>query len=164
MAMTITRLRSRRTPANPSRPSSSLDKIADAEEGLTVGQAELSQWLVTQAPRYGMTPDQFAEALVQAGQVQMAVADVRRGKALALVLQKADVTDASGNEVNLSALDEAVEENSSTSLRKSSKRRSSKRRWKGRRDRGCCRSHRRGRRSRAEAQEEADAEVDADKK
>ena len=86
-----------------------LDKIADAEE-LTVGQAELSQWLVTQAPRYGMTPDQFAEALVQAGQVQMAVADVRRGKALALVLQKADVTDASGNEVNLSALDEAVEE------------------------------------------------------
>ena len=40
----------------------------------------------------------------------MAVADVRRGKALALVLQKADVTDASGNEVNLSALDEAVEE------------------------------------------------------
>ena len=33
-----------------------LDKIADAEE-LTVGQAELSQWLVTQAPRYGMTPD-----------------------------------------------------------------------------------------------------------
>ena len=86
-----------------------LDKIADAEE-LTVGQAELSQWLVTQAPRYGMTPDQFAEALVQAGQVQMAVADVRRGKALALVLQKAAVTDASGNEVNLAALDEAVEE------------------------------------------------------
>lgn len=86
-----------------------LDRIADAEE-LEVGQAELSQWLVSQAPRYGMTPDQFAEALVQAGQVQMAVADVRRGKALAFVLQKAAVTDASGNEVNLAALDEAIEE------------------------------------------------------
>ncbi len=86
-----------------------LDKIADAE-ALAVGQAELSQWLVTQAPRYGMAPDQFAEALVQAGQVQMAMADVRRGKALALVLQKAAVTDASGNEVNLSALDQAVED------------------------------------------------------
>ncbi len=86
-----------------------LDKIADAE-ALAVGQAELSQWLVTQAPRYGMTPDQFAEGLVQAGQVQMAVADVRRGKALAFVLQKAAVTDASGNEVNLSALDQAVED------------------------------------------------------
>ena len=57
------------------------------------GQAELNQWLVTQAPRYGMSPDQFAEALVQAGQVRMAVADVRRGKALALVLQKAAVTE-----------------------------------------------------------------------
>ena len=86
-----------------------LDKIADTE-ALAVGQEELSQWLVTQAPRYGMTPDQFAQALVEAGQVQMAVADVRRGKALALVLQKAAVTDASGNEGNLSALDEAVEE------------------------------------------------------
>ena len=85
-----------------------LDKIADDEE-LAVGQAELTQWLVSQAPKYGMTPDQFADALVQAGQVQMAVADVRRGKALASVLQKAVVTDASGNEVNLSSLDEAVE-------------------------------------------------------
>ena len=85
-----------------------LDKIADDEE-LVVGQAELAQWLVSQAPKYGMTPDQFADALVQAGQVQMAVADVRRGKALASVLQKAVVTDATGNEVNLSSLDEAVE-------------------------------------------------------
>lgn len=82
-----------------------LDKIADTEE-LTVGQAELSQWLMSQAPRYGMTADQFAEALVQAGQVQMAVADVRRGKALAEVLKKAVVTDASGNVVDLSALDQ----------------------------------------------------------
>lgn len=86
-----------------------LDKIADAEE-LTVGQAELTQWLISQAPRYGMTPDQFADALVQAGQVQMAVADVRRGKALAAVLQKAKVTDESGNEVNLAELDAAVED------------------------------------------------------
>ena len=82
-----------------------LDKIADKEE-MSVGQAELSAWLVSQAPRYQMNPDQFADALVKAGQVPMAVADVRRGKALAFVLQNANVTDASGNEVNLSALDE----------------------------------------------------------
>ncbi|MEI6623703.1 MAG: trigger factor [Actinomycetes bacterium] len=86
-----------------------LDKIADNEE-LSVGQGELTKWLMGQAPRYGMTPDQFAEALVQAGQVQSAIADVRRGKALALVLQKAVVTDASGNVVNLSALDEPTAE------------------------------------------------------
>lgn len=82
-----------------------LDKIADTEE-LGVEQAELIQWLVQQAPRYGMSADQFANALAEAGQVGTAVADVRRGKALAFVLQKADVVDASGAPVDLSALDE----------------------------------------------------------
>jgi trigger factor len=81
-----------------------LDKIADAEE-LGVEQAELIQWLVQQAPRYGMSADQFANALAEAGQVGTAMADVRRGKALALVMQEARVTDASGNAVDLSALD-----------------------------------------------------------
>jgi trigger factor len=81
-----------------------LDKIADTEE-LGVEQAELIQWLVQQAPRYGMSADQFANALAEAGQVGTAMADVRRGKALALVMQEARVTDASGNAVDLSALD-----------------------------------------------------------
>ena len=81
-----------------------LDKIADTED-LGVEQAELIQWLVQQAPRYGMSADQFANALAEAGQVGTAVADVRRGKALALVMQEAKVTDASGNTVDLSALD-----------------------------------------------------------
>ena len=81
-----------------------LDKIADTED-LGVEQAELIQWLVQQAPRYGMSADQFANALAEAGQVGTAVADVRRGKALALVMQEAKVTDASGKTVDLSALD-----------------------------------------------------------
>ncbi|HEX6887196.1 MAG TPA: trigger factor, partial [Candidatus Nanopelagicales bacterium] len=59
-----------------------LDRIAEAHE-LSVAQEELSAWLVQQAPRYGMTPDQFANELVSAGQVQMAVTEVRRAKALA---------------------------------------------------------------------------------
>ncbi len=82
-----------------------LDKIADAEE-LAVTQAELTQWLVSQASRYGMAADRFADALVKAGQVQSAVADVRRGKAVALVLEKASITDASGNAIDLSLLTE----------------------------------------------------------
>ncbi len=82
-----------------------LDKIADTEE-LGVEQAELIQWLVQQAPRYGMSPDQFANALAEAGQVGTAVADVRRGKALAVVMQNATIVDASGNPVDISALDE----------------------------------------------------------
>lgn len=85
-----------------------LDKIADAEQ-LGVEQAELIQWLVQQAPRYGMSADQFANALAEANQVGTAMADVRRGKALALVLQQAKVTDASGQVVDLTKLDETDE-------------------------------------------------------
>ncbi|HYN57053.1 MAG TPA: trigger factor [Motilibacterales bacterium] len=80
-----------------------LDRIAEESE-LTVAQEELSAWLMQQAPRYGMTPDQFANELVQAGQVQMAVTEVRRAKALALVMEKAKIVDPSGAEVDLDAL------------------------------------------------------------
>ncbi|MEZ5186578.1 MAG: trigger factor [Candidatus Nanopelagicales bacterium] len=82
-----------------------LDRIADAEE-LSVEQAELVEWLVQQAPRYGMSADQFANALAEAGQVGTALADVRRGKALSFVLRQAEVVDASGVPVDLSALDQ----------------------------------------------------------
>lgn len=82
-----------------------LDRIVD-EEDVQVGQAELSQWLMSQAPRYGMTPDQFIQALLQANQLEMAVADVRRGKALEHVLKTAVVTDTNGKAIDLSVLDE----------------------------------------------------------
>ncbi len=81
-----------------------LDKVAEAEE-VSVGESELSAWLVQQAPRYGMSPDAFAQALIEAGQVQMAIQDIRRAKALAVVLESASVVDADGNVVDLSALD-----------------------------------------------------------
>ena len=81
-----------------------LDKVAEREE-VSVGETELSAWLVQQAPRYGMTPDQFAQALVEAGQVPMAIQDIRRAKALAVVLEAATVVDTNGAAVDLSALD-----------------------------------------------------------
>lgn len=81
-----------------------LDKIAEQEE-VSVGESELSAWLVQQAPRYGMSPDQFAQALVEAGQVPMAMQDIRRAKALAVVLETATVVDADGNAVDLLSLD-----------------------------------------------------------
>jgi trigger factor len=84
-----------------------LDKIAEKEE-VTVGETELSAWLVQQAPRYGMGPDQFAEMLVQSGQVPVAVQDIRRAKALGVVLESAKVVDTDGNEVDLKALDEEM--------------------------------------------------------
>ena len=81
-----------------------LDKIAEKEE-VSVGESELSAWLIQQAPRYGMSPDAFAQALVEAGQVPMAIQDIRRAKALALVLENATVVDEDGNAVDLKALD-----------------------------------------------------------
>jgi len=82
-----------------------LDKIADDAE-LSVSESELSSWLVAQAPRYGMSPDQFANELVQAGQVPAAIAEVRRSKALAHVLEQAKVLDTDGAVVDLGALNE----------------------------------------------------------
>jgi trigger factor len=84
-----------------------LDAVA-AKEELQVGEGELSEYIVRTAPRYGLTPDQFAEQIVQAGQVSAVVGEVVRAKALALVLERANVTDASGRPVDLEALREPV--------------------------------------------------------
>jgi trigger factor len=53
-----------------------------------------------------MGPDQFAQQVVQAGQVPVLVSEVVRGKALALVLERAKVVDESGRPVDLEALRE----------------------------------------------------------
>jgi len=86
-----------------------LDRIAETEE-VTVGESELSNWLMQQAPRYGMAPDALAQALVESGQVSMALSDIRRAKALALVLENATVTDSAGNAVDLQALEAELNE------------------------------------------------------
>lgn len=80
------------------------DRIADKEE-LSVTEQELSAWLIRQAPNYNMNPQEFADALVRSGGVQMAVADVRRAKAVELALQSAVITDTNGQSINLSDLD-----------------------------------------------------------
>jgi trigger factor len=86
-----------------------LDKIAETEE-VTVGESELSNWLMQQAPRYGMAPDALAQALVESGQVQMALSDIRRSKALAVVLESASVTDTDGTTIDLAALEAELNE------------------------------------------------------
>ena len=80
-----------------------LDSIADAE-AVSVSDAELTEYIVRQAQRYGMQPQEFADQIVQAGNIAALVADVRRNKALATVLESANVTDQSGNKVDLSEL------------------------------------------------------------
>ncbi|OMH24664.1 trigger factor [Tersicoccus phoenicis] len=79
-----------------------LDAIAEKEE-VGVEQAELIEYIVTTAGQYGMDPNQFAQMLDQGGQVPMMIGEVRRRKALAVVLEKAKVTDTNGAAVDLSA-------------------------------------------------------------
>ena len=80
-----------------------LDAIADTVE-VQVGDAELTEYVVRQAARYNMPPQEFANQVMQSGNLNALVADVRRNKALADVLEHATITDASGNTVDLSAL------------------------------------------------------------
>jgi trigger factor len=80
-----------------------LDAVADQTE-VQVDDAELTEYLVRQASRYDMPPQEFANQLVQGGNLPSLIADVRRNKALASILESAVVTDESGNAVDLSAL------------------------------------------------------------
>ncbi|MGH3660973.1 MAG: trigger factor [Micromonosporaceae bacterium] len=86
-----------------------LDTIADAEE-LGVDDTELTQEVLTRAQQAGMPPQQFAEQLQRSGQLRAVVADVRRGKALALVVERATIKDSAGNPVDLSALRQTPED------------------------------------------------------
>ncbi len=80
-----------------------LDAVADKEE-LAVTDAELTDQVVRRAARTGMSPDAFAQAIVQSGQLPGLVSEVRRGKALATVMEAATITDTAGATVDLESL------------------------------------------------------------
>ena len=78
-----------------------LDELVNKEK-LSVNQEELTEHLVRRAASSGMSPDQFAQAVVEGGQVPMLVGEVARGKALAVVVEAAKVVDSNGEVVDLS--------------------------------------------------------------
>ena len=80
-----------------------LDSIVKAEE-VQVSEGELTEYLIRTAARYGMSPEQFAQQLTQAGQIAALMAEVARTKALAVVLERVKIKDASGRPVDLSKL------------------------------------------------------------
>ena len=82
-----------------------LDQIADDEQ-IGVDDQELTQYIISQASRYGMAPQQFADEIQKAGQIGALVSDVRRNKAVEHVLSKVAVKDASGNDLDLDAIRE----------------------------------------------------------
>ena len=80
-----------------------LDAVVKAES-VEVTEIELTEYLVRTSSRYGMAPEQFAQELSKAGQISQLVAEVGRAKALASVLSRVTVKDASGNAIDLEAL------------------------------------------------------------
>ena len=84
-----------------------LDAIADAVQ-VQISDGELTEYLVRQAARYQIPPQEFANQIVEAGNLPALIGDVRRNKALATVLEKAAITDSSGRSVDLGALSEPI--------------------------------------------------------
>ena len=80
-----------------------LDQIVEAEQ-IGVNDAELTERIIYQAQRFGISPDEYVRRAQESGQLAAIFADVRRGKALASVVRKATVTDADGTVVDLDEL------------------------------------------------------------
>jgi trigger factor len=80
-----------------------LDKVANDLE-LGVDQAELTDHMVRRAQQSGQDPQEFANHMFEHNHIPELVAEIRRGKALAQIVESATVTDASGNAVDLANL------------------------------------------------------------
>lgn len=79
-----------------------LDELARSEN-LSVDQAELSYFVADQAQRMGVSPDYFAQQLVQNNQINVAVTEVLRGKAATIAAERIAVSDEAGNPVDVKA-------------------------------------------------------------
>jgi trigger factor len=93
-----------------------LDAVAKKEE-LGVEESDITDQIVRRARQAGVRADEYAQEVVNAGQLGALMADILRGKALALIMERAAITDQSGREVDLDALarpldddDEGLEE------------------------------------------------------
>ena len=80
-----------------------LDTLADAEE-VQVSDDEFGHEIVHRAQRAGMGPQQYYDQLVQSGNAAAIFGDVRRGKALGLVMERVTITDSEGNTLSMDEL------------------------------------------------------------
>jgi trigger factor len=80
-----------------------LDTLADREE-IEVSDDEYGHEIVHRAQRVGLAPQAYYDQLVQSGAAGAVYGDVRRGKALALVMEKVKITDATGAVLSLDEL------------------------------------------------------------
>ncbi|MEU9876874.1 trigger factor [Streptomyces phaeochromogenes] len=96
-----------------------LDELVNKEK-LNVNQEELTEHLMRRAASSGMSPDQFAQQVVEGGQVPMLVGEVARGKALAVVVEAATVKDTNGELVDLDDEDDEDEVSAEASTEEAS--------------------------------------------
>ena len=80
-----------------------LDEIATAES-LGVDENELTQHLIRRAQQARQSPEDYIKHAMEHNHIPELVAEVRRGKALARLVENATVRDASGNPVELRTL------------------------------------------------------------
>ena len=76
-----------------------MDAIAE-ELDIQVGQNDLTERLVLMSRQYGLEPQQLLQLLQQKNQLPGVFADVRRGLAVAAVVEAATVTDTDGKEID----------------------------------------------------------------
>jgi trigger factor len=86
-----------------------LDTLADAED-IQVSDDEFGHEIVHRAQRAGVGPQQYYDQLVQAGVAGAVFGDVRRGKALGLVLERVKIVDSEGNTLDLDDLRGAADD------------------------------------------------------
>ncbi|HEY6797449.1 MAG TPA: trigger factor [Kineosporiaceae bacterium] len=86
-----------------------LDTIAE-HESVSVSQQELVEYLVSASRQYGMDPNTFVKTVDESGQLPAMVQEVARRKALAAVLSRSSVKDASGHVIDLAELLPAARE------------------------------------------------------
>jgi trigger factor len=86
-----------------------LDTLADAED-VQVSDDEFGHEIVHRAQRAGVAPQQYYDQLMRSGTAAAVFGDVRRGKALAVVIERVKITDSEGNELSLDDLRGAEEE------------------------------------------------------
>jgi trigger factor len=89
--------------ANAIRAQFVLDAVARKEE-LSVTEADITDQIVRRARQSGVRSDEYAQQVVNSGQLGALMSEILRGKALALLLERAAVTDESGRPVDLDEL------------------------------------------------------------
>ncbi|WP_405372768.1 MULTISPECIES: trigger factor [unclassified Microbacterium] len=77
-----------------------LDKVAELHK-VQVSQEELTQYLIQSSSQYGMSPQDFVDALQEGNQLPLMVGEVARNKAVAVALGKVTVVDTNGKKVDL---------------------------------------------------------------